>query len=96
MHRSIDMDANINHKTDVLTKILMVLAIIGAVNWGLIGFFNFNLVDAIFGGGSAEMTSAGSRMIYALVGLAGLASLVLLPRLHATSSERGRYADRAI
>jgi uncharacterized protein len=63
-------------------KTLIILAAIGAINWGLIGFFNFNLVDAIFGGGAAEVTSAGSRVVYALVGLAGLAALFFLPRLH--------------
>lgn len=75
---------------NALSKTLIVIAIIGAVNWGLIGFFNFNLVDAIFGGGSAEETSAISRVIYAIVGLAGLASLVMLPRLH----EEGRSHER--
>jgi uncharacterized protein len=64
--------------TNVLAKILITIAIIGAINWGLIGFFNFNLVDAIFGGGSAEETSAVSRVVYALVGLAGLAALATL------------------
>jgi uncharacterized membrane protein YuzA (DUF378 family) len=68
---------------NALAKILIVLAAIGAINWGLIGFFNFNLVDAIFGGGSEEITSTGSRVVYALVGLAGLAALAFLPRLHA-------------
>lgn len=63
-------------------KTVIVLAAIGAINWGLIGFFNFNLVDAIFGGGAKEITSAGSRVVYALVGLAGLAALFFLPRLH--------------
>ena len=51
----------------VIDKIALVLIIIGAINWGLIGFFNFNLVAAIFGDGSAF-----SRVIYALVGLCGL------------------------
>ena len=69
---------------NALAKTLIVLAAIGALNWGLIGFFNFNLVDAIFGGGSEEITSTGSRVVYALVGLAGLAALCLLPRLHTT------------
>lgn len=45
----------------------LAIAIIGAVNWGLIGFFNFNLVAALFGS-----TSWLSRIIYALVGLCGL------------------------
>ena len=45
----------------------LTLSIIGAVNWGLIGFFNFNLVAFLFG----SMTWL-SRIIYALVGLCGL------------------------
>lgn len=69
-------------KMNTLAKTLLVIAIIGALNWGLIGIFNFNLVDAIFGGGTAEETSGFSRFIYALVGLAGLAGLLMLPRLH--------------
>lgn len=44
------------------------LVLIGALNWGLVGFFNFDLVAAIFGGQAAW----GSRIIYAAVGLAGL------------------------
>lgn len=64
-----------------LAKTLITVAIIGAVNWGLIGFFNFNLVDAILGGGSAEQTSVASRVVYGLVGLCGMIALALLPRL---------------
>ena len=64
--------------TTKFAKAAMIIAIIGAINWGLIGFFNWNLVDAIFGGGSAEMTSTLSRVIYAIVGLAGLAAIPLL------------------
>lgn len=45
----------------------LTLTIIGAINWGLIGFFNFNLVAFIFGS-----MSWLSRIIYALVGLSGL------------------------
>lgn len=51
-----------------------VLIIVGALNWGLIGFFNFNLVAALFG----EMSTV-SRIIYALVGLAGIYGIVALP-----------------
>jgi uncharacterized protein len=76
------------------TKIFLVIAIIGAVNWGLIGFFNWNLVDAIFGGGSAEETSGVSRVVYAVVGLAGLIALLGLPRLR--SIEHRRLADRPV
>ena len=57
----------------VLNKIALVLIIIGAVNWGLIGFFDFNLVDAIFG----SMTFV-SRIIYGLVGISGLLGIKLL------------------
>lgn len=52
-------------------KIALALVIIGALNWGLIGFFNFDLVAAIFGGA----LTAGARIVYALVGLAGLICL---------------------
>jgi uncharacterized protein len=51
---------------------VLVLSVIGAINWGLIGFFNWNLVDAIFGGATRMDTSAGSRVIYSIVGIAGL------------------------
>ena len=51
----------------------LTLTIIGAINWGLIGIFNFNLVDTIFGA-----MSVISRIIYALVGIAGLYSIKFL------------------
>lgn len=44
-----------------------ILVIIGGLNWGLVGFFNYNLVDAIFGAGSIA-----ARIIYAIVGLAAV------------------------
>lgn len=47
--------------------IALVLVIIGAINWGLVGIFNVNLVSAIFG----EM-SIVSRIIYSLVGISGI------------------------
>lgn len=53
--------------TKVLDTILLILVIIGAVNWGLIGFFRFNLVAFLFG----NMTWL-SRVIYAVIGLSGL------------------------
>lgn len=52
---------------------MLVLSIIGAINWGLVGFFNWNLVDAIFGGEAVSITSVASRVIYAIVGIAGVA-----------------------
>jgi uncharacterized membrane protein YuzA (DUF378 family) len=57
-----------------IQRIALVLTIIGAINWGLIGFFQFDLVASIFGG----QNSAISRIIYGLVGIAGLINLGLL------------------
>ena len=56
-----------------LQKICLLLTIIVAIVWGLIGIFDFNLVAAIFGNGSTL-----SRVIYTLVGIAGLINIYLL------------------
>jgi len=56
-----------------IQRIALFLTIIGAINWGLIGFFGFNLVEALFGDGTTL-----SRIIYSLVGIAGLINLGLL------------------
>ena len=57
----------------IIDTIALILIIIGALNWGLIGIFNFNLVETIFGGFSVI-----SRIIYALVGIAGLWGIKLV------------------
>ena len=57
-------------------KIALLLVIIGAINWGLIGVFQFDLVSYIFGGQGALI----SRIIYTLVGAAGLWCISLLLR----------------
>ena len=59
-----------------LDYIALILVVIGAVNWGLIGFFDFDLVRMIFG----EMTLV-SRIIYSVVGIAGLYALSYFGRL---------------
>ena len=59
-----------------LDYIALILVVIGAINWGLIGFFSFDLVQAIFG----DMTLA-SRIIYSLVGVSGLYALSFFGRL---------------
>lgn len=66
---------------NALIKTLLVLAVIGAINWGLIGFFQWNLIDAIFTGSGVTDATIGERVIYAIVGLAGLVALFTLPRL---------------
>ena len=57
-----------------LNYIALSLVIVGAVNWGLIGFFQFDLVAFLFGGQDAII----SRVVYALVGIAGLINIGLL------------------
>lgn len=59
-----------------MDTLALILAIIGSVNWGLVGIFRFDLVAWIFGGQAAVI----SRIIYTLVGLAGLWCVTLLFR----------------
>ena len=65
-----------------MDTLALILAIIGAVNWGLVGFARFDLVAWIFGG----QTAGVSRVVYALVGLAGLWCITLLIRRIARGS----------
>ena len=58
----------------MLDKIALILTIIGGINWGLIGIFQFDLVAWIFGGQSAII----SRIIYTLVSLAAIWCISLL------------------
>lgn len=57
----------------VIDKIALVLIIIGAINWGLIGLFKFDLVATLFG----DMSTL-SRIVYTLVGISGLWGIKLL------------------
>lgn len=57
-----------------MDMLALILVIIGALNWGLISLFKFDLVASIFGG----PTSVLSRIIYGLVGLAGIYSFKFL------------------
>ena len=57
-----------------VSRIALVLVIIGALNWGLIGLFQFDLVATLFGGQAAIL----SRVIYTLVGISGIISLGIL------------------
>ena len=59
-----------------MDTIALILTIVGAINWGLIGLAKFALVAWIFGGQTAVL----SRIIYGLVGLAGLWCITLLFR----------------
>ncbi len=65
----------------VLNCICLTLAIIGAIVWGIIGIFNYNIVDALFGD-----SSAFSRIIYTLVGIAGLYIISFYSNVSQTSN----------
>lgn len=67
----------------LLDKISLVLTIIGALNWGAIGLFRFDVVAWIFGGQDAVM----SRIIYTVVALAGVWCISLLFRERTTATD---------
>lgn len=70
-----------------MDRLSLVLVIIGAINWGLIGLFQFDLIAFLFGGQMALI----SRVLYTIVGAAGLWSISLLFTSHA----REERADHA-
>lgn len=57
---------------NIVQKIALTFTIIGAINWGLVGLFEFNLVDYIFGVGSVV-----SRIIYTVVAICGLINIII-------------------
>ena len=61
----------------ILNYIALVIGIIGALNWGLIGLFNINLVTMLFG-----VDTILTRIVYVLVGLSGLCLLTFFPKLN--------------
>jgi uncharacterized membrane protein YuzA (DUF378 family) len=71
--------------------ITLLLVIVGAVNWGLVGLFQFDLVAAIFGGQQAVL----SRIVYGLVGLAGLYQLVPLGNALSSGTDNPQLATRS-
>ena len=70
-----------------LDLITLVLVIVGALNWGLVGLFKFDLVAAIVGKDFGEVNIL-SRIVYVLVALSGIYQLSVLARL--ASDDRGR------
>ena len=67
-----------------MDRLSLLLVIVGAVNWGLIGLFQFDLVAFLFGGQGALL----SRIVYAVVGAAGLWSISLLFRDRETAAAK--------
>ena len=58
---------------EMIQKTALAVTIVGALNWGLIGFFDFNLVEALF-----TAASPITKIVYALVGVCGIINLGLL------------------
>ena len=54
-----------------LQKVCLVLIIIGAINWGLVGLFDFNLVESLFG-----TENVITRIVYVLVGISGIIDII--------------------
>lgn len=69
-------------KMNVLDKVSMLLLMIGGINWGLVGWLEYNLVDEIFGVGSGL-----SRVIYAVVGVAALYSVYSMIKMLSSSEK---------
>lgn len=61
-----------------LVLLAMILVVVGALNWGLIGFFNYDLINGVLGGQSVYAPRPLARIVYMLT---GLAALLLLMRL---------------
>lgn len=70
-------------EVDSMDTAALILVIIGALNWLLVGLFQFDLVAWVFGGQTAVL----SRIVYAIVGLAGLWSISLLFRDRKTAAQ---------
>lgn len=71
--------------------IALVLVIVGALNWGLVGLFEFDLVAALFGGQTALL----SRIVYALVGIAAVVVAATATSLLANTSAASHSGRRA-
>lgn len=70
-------------KMNLLDKIATLLLIIGGFNWGLVGWLDYNLVDSLFGVGSAI-----SRIVYAIVGMAALYCVYTMIKMLGSSANK--------
>jgi uncharacterized protein len=70
----------------VLNIVTLLLVIIGGINWGLVGFLDFDLVTALLGNGSAETatSSSAARVVYIVVALSALFQIGTVIRLCST------------
>ncbi|OPF90837.1 DUF378 domain-containing protein [Rhodopseudomonas palustris] len=67
----------------VINILTLLLIIVGGLNWGLVGLFDFDLVSALLGNGSAETatSSTAARIVYILVAISAVYQIVSLSRL---------------
>jgi uncharacterized protein len=72
-----------------LNLLTLILTIVGGINWGLVGFAEFDLVAALFGPGSGL-----SRMVYALVGLSAVYQLIPLTKAFRIDEPHAEAAHR--
>lgn len=72
----------------MLPRIALILVIVGALNWLLVGLFQWDLVTALFGGDAVRPSSWFSRVIYTLVGIAGLYAISFLFREDITARQQ--------
>jgi uncharacterized protein len=72
-----------------MNMITLGLLIVGGLNWGLVGLFDFDLVSAIFGNGAAETATSSmiSRIVYVVVALCAIWQVGTLMRISATNRE---------
>jgi uncharacterized membrane protein YuzA (DUF378 family) len=90
MHRQPELEDQVDSANNLRTidALAAFVAIVGALNWGLVGLFRFDLVAWIFGNMDFGQTSGWTRIIYSVVGVAGLYWLVRLPALLGVGSGR--------
>lgn len=78
-----------------MVRLATALLIIGGINWGLVGIFQFDLIAAIFGGGGSIL----SRLVYCLIGLSAIFDLFFVSRMRriepTTTISREDEVDRA-
>ena len=67
----------------VINVIALILILVGGLNWGLVGFFDYNLVDALLGA-----DSMGARVVYAVVGVAALYKVIVAIGVRAMGSSK--------
>ncbi|MFL0195884.1 DUF378 domain-containing protein [Clostridium sp. WILCCON 0269] len=61
------------YKFSIIDKVSLILIVVGALNWGLIGLFNFNIIEIIFG----DPVNLIGRILYIIIGVAGLNMIML-------------------